>query len=282
MLAEARRAEIIELLRAHGSVSVAQVQEQLGVSQMTARRDLAELDRRGVAVRTHGGAVLPNISAHEDSFSTRLAAETDAKDAIAIAAVEELSPRDSVFLDSSTTSYFVARQVIELGLELTLITNSLAVMGLVANQSAPNITLIGVGGLLRQLTQSFVGPDAIRTINGHFCDHAFLSVKALAPTGMLADADALEAEVKRAMIAQAREPILLISASKLAARGLNAIGPVTDLSQILAHGVSEDELKPLRALDVPVRVVPGPAGESVAAAGAEGPVVDVGVGLSAS
>ena len=266
MLAEARRAEIIEMLRAHGSVTVAAVQAQLGVSQMTARRDLAELDRRGVAVRTHGGAVLPNISAHEDSFSTRLAAETDAKDAIAAAACEELSARDSVFLDSSTTSYFVARQILELGLELTLLTNSLAIMGLVATQATPNVTLIGIGGLLRQLTQSFVGPDAVSTINGHFCDHAFLSVKALAPTGMLADADALEAEVKRAMIAQAREPILLISASKLSARGLNAIGPVTDLSQVLAHGVSEADLKPLRGFDVPVRVLPGPVGSAAASA----------------
>ena len=255
MLAESRRAEIVEMLRTNGAVSVTEVQEQLGVSQMTARRDLAELARRGIAVRTHGGAVLPSISAHEDSFSTRLTEETDAKDAIAIAAAEMLSPRDSVFLDSSTTSYFVARQIIELSLELTLVTNSLAVMQLVASQSSTNVSLIGVGGLLRQLTQSFVGPDAVRTVQGHFCDHAFLSVKALAPTGVLADADPLEAEVKRAIIAQAREPVLLISASKLTAQGLNAIGPLADLSLVLAHGVSEAELKPLRAFDVPVRVL---------------------------
>ena len=257
MLAEARRAEIVELLRAHGSVSVTEVQEQLGVSQMTARRDLAELARRGVAIRTHGGAVLPSISAHEDSFSTRLAEETGAKDAMAAAATEMLSPRDSVFLDSSTTSFYVARRIVDLGLELTLITNSLAVMQLVASQSSTNIDLIGVGGLLRQLTQSFVGPDAVRTVEGHFCDHAFLSVKALAPTGVLADADPLEAEVKRAIIAQAREPVLLISRSKLAARGLNAIGPLTDIALVLAHGVSDADLKPLRSHDVPVRVVEG-------------------------
>ena len=255
MLAETRRAEIVELLRTRGSVSVSEVQEQLGVSQMTARRDLTELARRRVAIRTHGGAVLPSISAHEDSFATRLAEEADAKDALAAAATELLSPRDSVFLDSSSTSFYLARRIVDLGVKLTLITNSLAVMHLVASQSSTNVDLIGVGGWLRQLTQSFVGPDTVRTVEGHFCDHAFLSVKALTPTGVLADADPLEAEVKRAIIAQAREPVLLISRSKLTARGLNAIGPLTDLSLVLAHGVSDADVKPLRSHDLPVRVV---------------------------
>lgn len=255
MLAEARRAEIVELLRARGSVSVVEVEEQLGVSQMTARRDLAELARRGMAVRTHGGAMLPSISAHEDSFATRVDAETEAKEALGAAAAQLLRARDSVFLDSSSTSYFLAREILELGLELTLITNSLPVMQLIAAQSNAHVELIGVGGLLRGLSQSFVGPDAVRTISGHFADHAFLSVKALAPTGVLADADTLEAEVKRTMIAQAREPVLLVAQSKLAARGLNAIGPLSDLSLVLAYGADEAELAPLRSHDVPVRVL---------------------------
>jgi DeoR/GlpR family transcriptional regulator of sugar metabolism len=256
MLAEARRSEIVELLRVNGSVSVTEVQEQLGVSQMTARRDLGELARRGIAVRTHGGAVLPSMSAHEDSFATRMAAETDAKYEIAAAAVELLSPRDSVFIDSSTTSYIVVQRILDLGLELTLITNSLAVMGLVARHTTAKVELTGVGGMLRQLTQSFVGPDAVRAIHGHFCDHAFLSVKALAPNGVLADADPLEAEIKRAMITQAREPVLLISRSKLAARGLNAIGPLSDISIVLAHGFSDGDFEPLRPSGVCVRRIP--------------------------
>src|SRR5579862_8872261 len=112
MLAEARRAAIVEMLRANGSVTVAEVQAQLGVSPMTARRDLTELSRRGIAHRTHGGAVIPSISAHEDSFAQRLEAETEAKRVLAEAATELLSPRDAVFVDSSTTSYFVAKRIL--------------------------------------------------------------------------------------------------------------------------------------------------------------------------
>ena len=261
MLGEARRAAIAEMLRANGAVTVTEVQETLEVSPMTVRRDLAELARRGIAQRTHGGAVVPSISAHEDSFAQRLESATTAKTALAAAAAERLSARDAVFLDSSTTSYFLAHKMLELGLELTIITNSLPVTQLVASQATPGIDLIAVGGTLRALSQSFVGPYAVRTIADHFADHAFVSIKALAAGGVLADADPLEAEVKRTMIAQARESVLLVDRSKFTGRGLNAIGPLRDLSLVLAHGVHESDLRPLRAAGVPVRcVVADPGG----------------------
>lgn len=255
LLGEARRNEIIEMLRARGAVSVTEIQAQLGVSPMTARRDLAELARRGIAQRTHGGAVLPSISAHEDSFSTRLGIEPEAKLAIAEAAAQLLRPHDAVFLDSSTTTFFTARRILELGLELTLVTNSLPVMQLVAAESTGNIELVAVGGALRALTQSFVGPHAVRTIEGHFTDHAFFSVKGLADNGTLTDADPLEAEVKRAMIAQARQSVLLIDGSKLSARGLNTIAPVSAISLVLALGIPESRLRRLRGFEADVQVV---------------------------
>lgn len=271
MLGEARRAAIVEMLRANGSVTVAEVQAQLGVSPMTARRDLTELSRRGIAHRTHGGAVIPSISAHEDSFAQRLEAETEAKRVLAKAATELLSPRDAVFVDSSTTSYFVAKRILEVGLEITLVTNSLPVMQLVAAQSPPNTELVAVGGLLRKLTQSFVGPHAIRTIEGHFTDHAFVSVKAITETGVLADVDPLEAEVKRSMIAQASNATLLIDRSKLSARGLNAIGPVSEVSLVLAYGVQGSELQRFQKFDVPVRML-GDGGRGEGRARASGGV----------
>lgn len=259
LLAEARRAAIVEILRAAGSVTVAEVQAELGVSPMTARRDLTELSRRGVAQRTHGGAVIPSISAHEDSFAQRVATQTEAKRALADAAARLLSPRDAVFLDSSSTSYYVAARVLELGIELTVISNNLPVIGLIATQAPANIELVAVGGTLRELTQSFVGPHAIRTVLGHFTDRAFISVKALSREGTLADVDPLEAEVKRAMIAQAGEAILLIDRSKLSARGLNAVGPVSDISLVLAHGAEAAQLRDLQKFGVRVRSTDQPS-----------------------
>src|SRR5215217_3231395 len=98
VLAEARRREIAERLRAHGAVTVAELEDLFGISPMTARRDLSELERRGVVRRTHGGAVLPTISAHEDSFARRLEVGADDKVRLAIVAVDLLTPRETIFL----------------------------------------------------------------------------------------------------------------------------------------------------------------------------------------
>jgi DeoR/GlpR family transcriptional regulator of sugar metabolism len=255
MLAEARRAAIAALLRDTGAVSVTEVESRFGVSPMTARRDLAELARQGIARRTHGGAVLPSISAHEDSFSQRVEVATEAKARLAEAAVATVNPGETVFLDSSSTAYFVARRIVELGIPATLITNGLPVMDAVAAAEAPNLKLIGVGGTLRPLTRSYVGPYAVHTVLGHFADRMFLSVKGVTDDGMLTDADELEAEVKRAMIAQSREPVLLLDDSKLGARGQNAIVRVTDVSAVLAGGAPPAALENLRASGVALRVV---------------------------
>jgi DeoR/GlpR family transcriptional regulator of sugar metabolism len=270
MLGETRRREIAEVLRASGAVTVAEVEARFGVSAMTARRDLAELERRGVVRRTHGGAVLPTISAHEDSFARRLNSNAGAKRRLAEEAVDLLAPRQSVFLDSSTTSHFVARRMAETGIPATVLTNSLPVMELIFSEGGPNLELIAVGGNLRRLTRSFVGPFAVRTVQGHFVDRLFLSVKGLTENGMLTDADPLEAEVKRAMIGQAAESTLLIDHSKLSVRGLSAIASVSEISSVLAHGLSQDEAARVHASGVSLTLLrPRPGEEDGGAVGAE-------------
>ena len=247
VLAETRRREITEALRSNGSVTVAELELRFGVSPMTARRDLDELERRGLVRRTHGGAVLPTTSAHEDSFARRMKVETEAKRRLAEEAVAMLAPRETVFLDSSTTSYFVARKLIERGIAATVLTNSLPVMELIFNEGGPDVELIGIGGTLRRLTRSFVGPFAVRTVQGHFADRLFLSIKGLTETGTMTDADSLEAEVKRAMIPQAGESTLLVDHTKLVVRGLSVVASVSEVSNVLVHGVSTADTAPLLA-----------------------------------
>jgi DeoR/GlpR family transcriptional regulator of sugar metabolism len=236
-------------------VTVGELEERFGISSMTARRDLADLERQGRARRTHGGAVLPAISAHEDSFVQRLQTAPEAKVALAAAAVATLAPRQSVFLDSSSTAYFVAQRILEEGLEVTVITNSLPIMELLGTSGSPNVELIGVCGTLRRLTRSFVGPFAVHTVLGHFADRLFLSVKGVTRDGVLTDADELEAEIKRSMIEQSGEAVLLVDDSKLGARGQNAITKVTDVSTVLASAAPASALDPLRATGVNVQVV---------------------------
>jgi len=247
-------------------VTVSEVEARFSVSPVTARRDLDELERRGLVRRTHGGAILPTTSGHEDSFARRLKVASQAKERLAEAAVARMTPRETVFLDSSSTSYFVARRIVETGLATTVLTNSLPVMELVFNEGGPNVELIGVGGALRRLTRSFVGPFAVRTVQGHFADRLFLSAKGLTASGMMTDADALEAEVKRTMIAQAGESTLLVDSTKLAVRGLSLIGSVAELSNVLAHGLSGDEATMLQATGATVELIDPLPGEGRATA----------------
>jgi DeoR/GlpR family transcriptional regulator of sugar metabolism len=265
LLADARRAAIVERLRTTGSVSVAELEEQFGVSSMTARRDLAGLERQGLVRRTHGGAVMPSISAHEDSFASRLAVAAEAKRALGAAAAAEVREGESLFLDSSTSAYHVARALVDRGVPVTVITNSLPVMELVATPPGRAVELVGVGGILRPLTRSFVGPFAVHTVLGHIADRLCFSVKGVTPDGALTDPDSLEAEVKRAMVAHSEHPILLLDESKLATHGRSVMGRLADVSTVLAHGLADDRVAELRAAGARVQLVePGAPGSDAA------------------
>src|SRR5438105_452027 len=157
-----RRRLILEMLREQGSLSVGAVEEQFGVSPMTARRDLALLAESGYARRTHGGAVLPELASHEDSFQSRLEQDVEAKVRLAKAVVATLKPDETVFVDSSSSAYYVVREILEIGLHITVLTNSVPVMAVVASADAPQVDLIGLGGSFRKLTRSFVGAQTVR------------------------------------------------------------------------------------------------------------------------
>src|SRR5262245_32465944 len=145
---ERRRQAIAERIRAHGQGSVADLEEEFEVSAMTIRRDLRELERQGLATRTHGGAIAPGLAAHEDSFTQRVNVEVEAKQRLAVAAAAMVEPGETVFIDSSSSAYYVARQIIANGMPASIVTNSLPVMQFVASTIA-SVELSGVGGWLR-------------------------------------------------------------------------------------------------------------------------------------
>jgi DeoR/GlpR family transcriptional regulator of sugar metabolism len=250
-----RRRQISQRLREQGSISVATLEEEFGVSAMTARRDLDALEREGVARRTHGGAVLPGLSSHEDSFLQRLEVATDAKERLAEAVLELLQPGEAVFVDGSTTGYVAARRIVQENLLCTLLTNNIPVMDLVCELDAPQVELVGIGGTLRKLTRSFVGPQAIRSIDSHFADHVIFSVRGITTEGHLTDPDALEAEVKRSMIRRARSALLLVDGSKFDRPALTQITTIDDVGVMLAADAPEEALAPLAAAGLDIRRV---------------------------
>lgn len=225
---EERRRLILEMLRQRRSISVAALEEQFAISPMTARRDLAILAREGQARRTHGGAVLPDTAAHEDSFRHRLDLEVGEKRRVAAAAVETLESGETLFIDSSTTAWYVAHAITQTALEVTVLTNSLPVMNLIGNAQT-RIDLVALGGSFRTLTHSFVGPDVNRALRGYRVDRLMFAVKGITSDGYLTDAEPLEAEVKRGMMAHAQTVVLLATAHKFHDRGRTVVGRASDV-----------------------------------------------------
>jgi DeoR/GlpR family transcriptional regulator of sugar metabolism len=237
-----------------GGSSVADLEQEFQVSSMTIRRDLRELDRQGLAKRTHGGAIAPALASHEDSFGHRMRLDVEAKERLAVAAAAMIEPGETVFVDSSSSGYYAAREILARGIRASIITNSVPVMQLFTMTEA-NVELIGAGGWLRRLSLSLVGPAAVRTLREHFADKALLSVKGLADDGSLTDPDPLECEIKRTMIERAEESILLLEPEKLETRGSHLIATCQDVSLVLAADFSQRQIARLKGLGARVRLV---------------------------
>ena len=171
-----------------------------------------------------------------------------------MAAAALVEPGETVFIDSSSSAYYVARELVSRGIAASIITNSIPVMQLVTTSDA-NLELTGVGGRLRKLTLSLVGPAAVRMILDHFADKLFLSVKGLAGDGSLTDPDPLECEVKRVMIERAEESILLLEPEKLSARGSHLIASSEEISLVLAADLSAEEVAQIQRRGVRVQCV---------------------------
>ncbi len=249
---EQRQQRIARLVRESGSVTVAALEREFGVSPATARRDLAVLERQGKVRRTHGGAVMPGYTQHEDSFQQRLTEEVEAKKRIARAASALLEAEETVFIDSSTTAYYAARRVISDAPSVTCLTSLVPVMDLFSTADPAGASMVGLGGIFRPLTLSFVGPCPIRMIESYRADRTFFSVKGITPEGQLTEANPLEAEVKRAMIRQAARPVLLADGRKFEQRGFSVVGHLSEVSLVITAGAQQSYVDALveRGVDV--------------------------------
>src|ERR671917_568242 len=252
---EHRQQRIAELIREAGSVTVAGLEKEFGISPATARRDLDALAKQGKVRRTHGGAVMPGLAQHEDSFQQRLGEAVEAKKRLARAASELLDVEESAFIDSSTTAYYAVQRMLADASNVTFLTSLLPVMDLFSTADPSAVSLDGFGGILRALTLSFVGPCTIRMIESYRADRTFFSVKGITPDGQLTEANPLEAEVKHAMICQAANPVLLVDGRKFERQGLSVITHVREVALVLAADAPEDWMVTLAEAGVEVRNV---------------------------
>jgi DeoR family transcriptional regulator of aga operon len=239
LLVEERRRKIIDLVGKQGRVTVEELVRRFAVSAVTVRGDLDALSRGGAVLRSHGGA-LKRIGALQDvPIGVKETLHHGEKVRIGYAAAQMIGEGETVMMDSGTTTAEIARQIKFLKLKsLTVITNALNIAMELAN--LPHLRVIMIGGILRQMSYSLVGPHAEHTLKGLNADRLFLGVDSLDPEIGLTTPDVLEAQLNAMMIRVAREVVVVADSSKFARRNLSLIAPLDAVHKI----ITDDGLAP--------------------------------------
>ena len=231
MFALERQKRILEILNSDGAVWVSKLSDELGVTEETVRRDLEKLEKQEVLVRTHGGAIpLGDSSSYDLSLEKRKQTNSAAKERLAKEAAKHLLPGDTIFLDSSTTTFYMAKEIKKIK-NITVITHSLRVINELAG--VESVKLITVGGLV-SANQSFVGTLAENTIrNNFFASKVFFSSKGIKPDAGVLESNEQECFIKQQMIANANEKYYLCDSSKIDRVGFYKLAPLDTIDYFI-------------------------------------------------
>ncbi len=213
----------------------------LGVSDMTIRRDLEVLAKRGLVRKVHGGAsaVRQRAATHEPGFKAKTARSEMEKEAITRRAAALVTPGSAIALSAGTTTWRLARQVVTVP-DLTVVTNSISIAEvLYPTATATRRTVILTGGL-RTPSDALVGPVAVNAIGSLNIDQLFLGVHGMSAERGFTTPNFLEAEVDQALIAATRSVVVLADHTKWDTIGLSTICPLSDADVL----ISDDGLEP--------------------------------------
>ncbi|MDQ0094302.1 DeoR/GlpR family DNA-binding transcription regulator [Paeniglutamicibacter psychrophenolicus] len=250
MLASARQQRILDALREREQVRVTSLAAELGVSEMTVRRDLNALAERGALVKVHGGATLDAApTSSEPGFTHKLALESGEKLAIAQAAVKLIKPGMSIALNSGTTTYALASQCTGIK-DLTVVTNSPRIAEIFYAAANPSQNIILTGGI-RTVSDALVGPLALSALGQLHVDVLFLGVHGMTAEDGFTTPNMLEAQTNQAFIKAAARQIIVADHTKWGVTGLCQIVPLSQVDALVTGTRLDEEAKDLlrQALD---------------------------------
>jgi len=230
LLALERSQQILALLEQRGTLSNAALAQTLGVSNMTVRRDVLDLEHRGLLRRVHGG--VERASSPDAGFSLRSRQQRTAKRAIGQAAAALVRDGETVYLDAGSTALELARSLRGRNLErVRIVTHAINIAFEFAGLKG--FSLIQVGGEIFGQTYAATGPLALETLGSLRFDRLFLGAQGFSVEEGVSDSNLLEVEVKKAAIRQAREVILLADASKWRRVSFARVAPLSAVSRVV-------------------------------------------------
>lgn len=252
MLAAERRRVIAESIRSKGVVTVAEMADALGTTEITLRRDLRSMAREGLLVRTHGGAVLPAALGHEPSYTEKAQQAADEKAAIARLAAEMVRPGDSIVLGPGTTTLALARLLVH-SPELTVVTNSLLVAQ--ALMEASRVEVILTGGTLRRSIHALVGPATEESVRALRASQAFISGNGFTAARGLSTPSPVVAATDRALAGASQHVVVLADHTKIGQETMCQTVPAARVQTLITDSHSDPaELEAIRGAGVDVLV----------------------------
>ena len=215
MIKSERQREIFRALTERGFCSVKELAELLYTSESSIRRDLTAMAREGIVRRSHGGAESVSVSTGVMPFEVRSYKNNEAKQLIAKKAVSLINEGDTVFLDQSSTSYFLALLLMDFK-SLTVVTNNIEIVSLLSHTSH---SVHCTGGVISHRNANcLIGESVSAAFSSVYADIAFFSARSLSDDGVISEPTVEETYVRNAMLRNSKKRVFLCDGSKVGGR----------------------------------------------------------------
>ncbi len=258
MLARQRQAFILDRVREDGAVKVSDLVRDLGVSDMTVRRDLEILDDRGLLEKVHGGATtIAGNALFEPGFAAKSSLQQAEKDAIADAAAALVEPGMAIAISAGTTTYALAQRLADVP-GLTVVTNSTRVADILHHVGPTDQTIVLTGGV-RTPSEALVGPFAVAALRTIHVDLVFVGVHGMDPHSGFTCPNLLEAETDRALIEAGRRLVVVADHSKWGVIGISSIARLDQPDILITDSGLDGEAREILAGKVRRLIVVEPA-----------------------
>ena len=238
MFAIERQQLILEKLKEDGAVSVSRLSAEFSVAEETVRRDLEKLEKQEKLLRTHGGAVAIDDNKYEPSIEKRRKINVEGKEKVAVLAAQLISPGETIFLDASTTTYFIARELRKMK-NITVVTNSLQTISELSENK--DIKVIGTGGMVGE-NDSFVGSLAENSVREKYvADKIFFSSRGVTADRGILDSNEQECTMKQCMMENSCKKIYVCEHTKIGRIGFAKLASFEEIDYFVTENKMDDE-----------------------------------------
>ena len=234
---EIRKKIILNLLKDKDSVSVQEIFNECNASEITIRRDLSELEEKGLLIRTHGGAIKNTAAENLFTFNSKMNQNKDKKEYICKIASKFIADNDIIFIDCGSTLSFLSKYISKKE-SLTVITNSLPIISELINFS--NIKLIIIGGEVVNERKAIYGHSAERNLELYHANKAFIGADGISLSKGLTSYDEKEASITLKMAENSDEVFLLCDSTKIEKNSFVRFAPYSILNRV----ITDKELDP--------------------------------------